>query len=541
MKKLLALLLLLPTLAYAQNTSVTATRIRLDNGASPAVVQCVARAGSGSPESIVTGAVCDTWLRTDGGTLYLKETGTGNTGWIAVLSVSGIGSQTQAYSAKLTTIAALSDADSTFIVGSAGGWVAESGATALASLGASPVAGSSSIVTVGTITSGVWNAGAVTSSGTFTTTVSGNVLNRSGAADAAQYVALSNTSGQLYLGVERSVAGASLTGTSAWGTFLFSALGLDLLAASGHTRLATQNVIIDLTAAAKTWSASYVHRVLQVGVAGFVAGTSGADMFFRSNAYINSSGVDSYVVSDGAADVFMSAGVTKLRVTGSGTADAAITWIDAITIASSGNVTFGAHALLGATAPGAGTNGLIFAVGTAPSGMAANTAGDYAGLVEGIAERFVINESDERTRLTGLQSRVATQFDKTTDTTLANVTGLTRNVAAGLTYDFTATLYIDADATGGSKFAVGGTATATAIIYSVVLTDEGTLANTITSRQTALGGAAGQAGTTAGVVTIRGTITVNVAGTLTIQFAQNASNGTSSVLVGSTFSIRQVG
>jgi len=540
-KKLLALLLLLPTLAYAQNTSVTATRIRLDNGASPAVVQCVARAGSGSPESIVTGAVCDTWLRTDGGTLYLKETGTGNTGWIAVLSVSGIGSQTQAYSAKLTTIAALSDADSTFIVGSAGGWVAESGATALASLGASPVAGSSSIVTVGTITSGVWNAGAVTSSGTFTTTVSGNVLNRSGAADAAQYVALSNTSGQLYLGVERSVAGASLTGTSAWGTFLFSALGLDLLAASGHTRLATQNVIIDLTAAAKTWSASYVHRVLQVGVAGFVAGTSGADMFFRSNAYINSSGVDSYVVSDGAADVFMSAGVTKLRVTGSGTADAAITWIDAITIASSGNVTFGAHALLGATAPGAGTNGLIFAVGTAPSGMAANTAGDYAGLVEGIAERFVINESDERTRLTGLQSRVATQFDKTTDTTLANVTGLTRNVAAGLTYDFTATLYIDADATGGSKFAVGGTATATAIIYSVVLTDEGTLANTITSRQTALGGAAGQAGTTAGVVTIRGTITVNVAGTLTIQFAQNASNGTSSVLVGSTFSIRQVG
>ena len=48
-----------------------------------------------------------------------------------------IGTDVQAWDADLTAIAALSSADSNFIVGSAGGWVAESGATARTSLGAS--------------------------------------------------------------------------------------------------------------------------------------------------------------------------------------------------------------------------------------------------------------------------------------------------------------------------------------------------------------------------------------------------------------------
>ena len=43
-------------------------------------------AGSGTPENVVTAPVGSLWLRTDGGTgttLYVKESGTGNTGWIA--------------------------------------------------------------------------------------------------------------------------------------------------------------------------------------------------------------------------------------------------------------------------------------------------------------------------------------------------------------------------------------------------------------------------------------------------------------------------
>jgi hypothetical protein len=42
--------------------------------------------GTGDPESVVTGNPGDIFLRTDGGaglTLYVKETGTGNTGWAA--------------------------------------------------------------------------------------------------------------------------------------------------------------------------------------------------------------------------------------------------------------------------------------------------------------------------------------------------------------------------------------------------------------------------------------------------------------------------
>lgn len=42
--------------------------------------------GSGSPESVVTASVGQLWVRTDGGagtTLYVKESGTGNTGWMA--------------------------------------------------------------------------------------------------------------------------------------------------------------------------------------------------------------------------------------------------------------------------------------------------------------------------------------------------------------------------------------------------------------------------------------------------------------------------
>lgn len=43
------------------------------------------RTGTGTPEGAVTGNVGDLWVRTNGGagtTLYVKESGTGNTGWV---------------------------------------------------------------------------------------------------------------------------------------------------------------------------------------------------------------------------------------------------------------------------------------------------------------------------------------------------------------------------------------------------------------------------------------------------------------------------
>lgn len=44
------------------------------------------RAGAGSPETTITAPVGTLYLRSDGGagtTLYVKESGSGNTGWVA--------------------------------------------------------------------------------------------------------------------------------------------------------------------------------------------------------------------------------------------------------------------------------------------------------------------------------------------------------------------------------------------------------------------------------------------------------------------------
>jgi len=55
---------------------------------------CTIQTGSGTPEGTVTGAVCDLYLRTNGGTgttLYVKESGSGNTGWAPAGSGTGSG------------------------------------------------------------------------------------------------------------------------------------------------------------------------------------------------------------------------------------------------------------------------------------------------------------------------------------------------------------------------------------------------------------------------------------------------------------------
>lgn len=182
-----------------------------------------------------------------------------------------------------------------------------------------------------------------------------------------------------------------------------------------------------------------------------------------------------------------------------------------------------------------------------PSAIFNTTTGHYDPglLVMGVANQVDVNvkEGAYIVSLAGgsIQSTVvSTQFDKT-NTTLANVTGLTATLLAGKKYRFTAILHCDTAAAGGGKVAISGTATATAIIYQVNLNDT---ANAVITggRGTALGAAVGNhaAGATAMFIRVEGEITVNAAGTLTVQFAQNAASGTSSVLVGSTFVVSQV-
>jgi hypothetical protein len=63
--------------------SVRAERVTLTTG------NCTMSSGTGTPESAVTGKVCDTFWRSDTGTLYIKISGTGNTGWVVLTMGSG--------------------------------------------------------------------------------------------------------------------------------------------------------------------------------------------------------------------------------------------------------------------------------------------------------------------------------------------------------------------------------------------------------------------------------------------------------------------
>lgn len=136
-------------------------------------------------------------------------------------------------------------------------------------------------------------------------------------------------------------------------------------------------------------------------------------------------------------------------------------------------------------------------------------------------------------------TRVATDVSSAS-TTLASVTGLTATLEASKTYTFRAVLFFDADAVGGHKYAMGGTSTATSIIYHTTSVCDASGLNVITERETALGATASQAGCVAGKTTIEGTITTSAAGTILPQFAQLAAGGTSAVKAGSIFHVERL-
>lgn len=137
----------------------------------------------------------------------------------------------------------------------------------------------------------------------------------------------------------------------------------------------------------------------------------------------------------------------------------------------------------------------------------------------------------------------ASDFTKTTTTTASVVTGLSTDtlVSAG-TYVFEATLFTTASGTGGYKVGISGSGTATNIIYNTtmfnVTTDSIVKTATVTSLNATTSSTAGIAYATA-VITIKGTIVVNAAGILYVNFGQGTSNGDSVIKKGSTFYIRK--
>lgn len=134
------------------------------------------------------------------------------------------------------------------------------------------------------------------------------------------------------------------------------------------------------------------------------------------------------------------------------------------------------------------------------------------------------------------------QFDKTSDTTLANVTGLSVDVLAGTTYAFSAHLLTTTAATGGGiKLAIGGTATATRMDAYAWGGNGTAFAPLEKAPNVAIGAAIVNQVATTVITEIHGSIVVNAAGTLTVMFAQSSSSATAcSVLIGSTFQVTKV-
>lgn len=138
-----------------------------------------------------------------------------------------------------------------------------------------------------------------------------------------------------------------------------------------------------------------------------------------------------------------------------------------------------------------------------------------------------------------LRQRLAASFAKTNNT-LANVSQSGSTLSLNLTsaaanpgnsysgvYDFEAILRCDSNVAAGVKAAISGTCTVSSIEYDVLIVDAGAWTQ---GRQTALGGATGVTAVTNPTIIITGNVVVSVAGTLTVQFAQNATNAAASTV-----------
>lgn len=136
---------------------------------------------------------------------------------------------------------------------------------------------------------------------------------------------------------------------------------------------------------------------------------------------------------------------------------------------------------------------------------------------------------------------VKTQFDKT-NTTFASITGLSKTLLAGRYYSGRLVLYTTSNVAGGVKVDFnGGTATATTFIAEANIFQGGALVAPGASRSAALGTTiANVTAVTVATIVIDFTILVNAAGTFIPRFACNVATGTSSVLVGSPFTIEDV-
>lgn len=136
-------------------------------------------------------------------------------------------------------------------------------------------------------------------------------------------------------------------------------------------------------------------------------------------------------------------------------------------------------------------------------------------------------------------AQCTTTLSAQTNTTLAAVTGMAVTVTTGGTYNFRVHLNGTAGASGGLKVAMGGTASMTSS-NATSWNWNGTTLNAVTNQTT--WGSNNTASTTAYTdLVIEGGFVVQTGGTVTVQAAQNASNGTATtVLPESSLTVQRV-
>lgn len=138
--------------------------------------------------------------------------------------------------------------------------------------------------------------------------------------------------------------------------------------------------------------------------------------------------------------------------------------------------------------------------------------------------------SDPTIQTLGVASATLT---KTSNTTLATVTGLSVNLSAGGVYVCRAYITGTSSAAGGVKFQLTATnsLSATSASFSAWVWNGATLNSVTHETVTALGSPLGEATAVYSKALIEGTIVVNAAGTLNLQAAQNASDATSTTIL----------
>jgi len=140
-------------------------------------------------------------------------------------------------------------------------------------------------------------------------------------------------------------------------------------------------------------------------------------------------------------------------------------------------------------------------------------------------------------------SQCTTAFSQATNTTLANVVGMSTGILQPGDYEVDINLITTAGASGGVKVGLKwGTAS---MITATALTVEGRTASAIavTTFTTSTDAASVIAATTAYInVRVKGRITVALAGTIQLQAAQNASDATATTVgLGSTMTFTPIG